>query len=102
MAAPSDRARAAQQRLRAGDAAKVPIYFKAIGRAPILRTSHYRISAFNRFLAVVQFLRHELQCAAGDHLHVYINGSFSPSLDDTAYASSGYLIVNYSTTPAWG
>ena len=39
---------------------------------------------------------------------MYLNSSFSPSLDERigtlheAYNVDGKLIVNYSTTPAWG
>ncbi|KAG1802990.1 putative ubiquitin-like modifier [Suillus variegatus] len=57
---------------------------------------------------VIQFLRKELGWKAGDPLFTYINLAFSPAPDDTvsnlykSFATEGHLIVNYSTTAAWG
>ncbi|KAL4252189.1 Ubiquitin-like protein ATG12 [Abortiporus biennis] len=66
------------------------------------------ITASNRFQAVIQFLRKELGWKAGDPLFTYINLAFAPAPDDTvsnlykSFATEGHLIVNYSTTAAWG
>ncbi|KAH9950719.1 APG12-domain-containing protein [Amylocystis lapponica] len=90
------------------DAAKVVVRFKAVGNAPIMRQNFYKITAANRFQAVIQFLRKELGWKAGDPLFTYINLAFSPAPDDTvsnlykSFATDGHLIVNYSTTAAWG
>ncbi|GBE84262.1 Ubiquitin-like protein [Sparassis crispa] len=90
------------------DSLKVVVRFKAVGNAPIMRQNFYKITASNRFQAVIQFLRKELGWKAGDPLFTYINLAFSPAPDDTvsnlfkSFATDGHLIVNYSTTAAWG
>jgi len=90
------------------DSLKVVVRFKAVGNAPIMKQNFYKITASNRFQAVIQFLRKELGWKAGDPLFTYINLAFSPAPDDTvsnlfkSFATEGHLIVNYSTTAAWG
>ncbi|OSX62144.1 hypothetical protein POSPLADRAFT_1142343 [Postia placenta MAD-698-R-SB12] len=90
------------------DLTKVVVRFKAVGNAPIMKQNFYKISASNRFQAVIQFLRKELGWKAGDPLFTYINLAFSPAPDDTvanlfkSFSTDGHLIVNYSTTAAWG
>ncbi|KAI0916217.1 Ubiquitin-like protein [Taiwanofungus camphoratus] len=90
------------------DSLKVVVRFKAVGNAPIMKQNFYKITASNRFQAVIQFLRKELGWKAGDPLFTYINLAFSPAPDDTvsnlfkSFATDGHLIVNYSTTAAWG
>jgi ubiquitin-like protein ATG12 len=79
----------------------VIVRFKAVGNAPIMKQNFYKITASNRFQAVIQFLRKELGwksgdplvstalCAAGNFLtpahsqFTYINLAFSPAPDDT-------------------
>lgn len=46
----------------------VVVRFKAVGNAPIMRQNFYKITASNRFQAVIQFLRKELGWKAGDSL----------------------------------
>lgn len=46
----------------------VVVRFKAVGNAPIMRQNFYKITASNRFQAVIQFLRKELAWKAGDPL----------------------------------
>ncbi|TFK68064.1 APG12-domain-containing protein [Pluteus cervinus] len=90
------------------DASKVIVRFKAVGNAPIMKQNFYKITSSNRFQAVIHFLRKELGWKAGDPLFTYINLAFSPAPDDTvsnlfkSFATDGHLIVNYSTTAAWG
>jgi len=87
---------------------KIVVRFKAVGNAPIMKQNFYKINSTNRFQAVIQFLRRELGWPAGDALFTYINLAFSPAPDDTVsnlykmFATDGHLIVNYSTTAAWG
>lgn len=120
--------------LRKRDQFKVLVRFKGVGSAPVMKNNVFRISAFNKFLAVHVFLRRELGCKPADNLFLYINAAFSPALDDTvgnlfrvrpmptfwklcvqwrsagreadlyvqSFGTEGHLIVNYSTTPAWG
>lgn len=82
----------------------VVVRFKAVGNAPIMKQNFYKITAANRFQAVIQFLRKELGWKAGDPLvrallsityrkwrlavsgwlqFTYINLAFSPAPDDT-------------------
>lgn len=68
---------------RKRDQFKVLVRFKAVGSAPIMKNNVFRISAFNKFLAVHVFLRRELGCKPSDNLFLYINAAFSPALDDT-------------------
>ncbi|KIJ47473.1 hypothetical protein M422DRAFT_59511 [Sphaerobolus stellatus SS14] len=90
------------------DTTKVVVRFKAVGNVPIMKSNFFRITAGNRFQAVIQFLRKELGLKATDPLFTYINLSFSPAPDDLVinlykcFSTDGHLIVNYSSTAAWG
>lgn len=46
----------------------VIVRFKAVGNAPIMKQNFYKITASNRFQAVIQFLRKELGWKQGDPL----------------------------------
>lgn len=59
---------AALETYKKKDNSKVVVRFKAIGNAPIMKNNHFRITAFNRFQAVIQFLRKELGWKPGDAL----------------------------------
>ena len=48
--------------------ATVVVRFKAVGNAPIMKQNFYKITASNRFQAVIQFLRKELGWKQGDPL----------------------------------
>lgn len=48
----------------AKDTSKVMVRFKAIGSAPIMKNNAFRITAFNRFQAVIVFLKKELGSSA--------------------------------------
>ncbi|KAI0029225.1 autophagy protein 12, partial [Vararia minispora EC-137] len=90
------------------DPTKVVVRFKAVGNAPIMKQNFFKVTVSNRFQAVIQFLRKELGWKQGEPLYTYINLAFSPAPDDTvanlyrSFATEGHLIVNYSTTQAWG
>jgi len=99
---------AALDTYKAKDTSKVVVRFKAVGAAPIMKQNFYKITSSNRFQTVIQFLRKEIGWKQGDALFTYINLAFSPAPDDTvsnlfkAFQTDGHLIVNYSTTAAWG
>ncbi|KAL4080120.1 ubiquitin-like autophagy protein Apg12-domain-containing protein [Scleroderma yunnanense] len=79
------------------DPSKVVVRFKAVGNAPIMKQNFYKITAANRFQAVIQFLRKELGWKAGDPLFTYINLAFSPAPDDTVsnlYKACSPLVVD--------
>ena len=46
----------------------VVVRFKGVGNAPIMRQNMYKITATNRFQAVIQFLRKELGWQGGEPL----------------------------------
>ncbi|KAG9218945.1 hypothetical protein CCMSSC00406_0000941 [Pleurotus cornucopiae] len=90
---------------RQRDLTKVPIRFKAVGNAPIMKENMYKITASSRFQAVIQFLRKQLGWKTGTPLvsrcaprqeftmlfgsfgfgfeFTYINLAFAPAPDDT-------------------
>ena len=72
---------------------KISIRFKAIGRARILKSQIFRISAHERFATVETFLRSHLGLKESDELvyhardiddkFIYVNNSFIPGPDET-------------------
>ncbi|RUS34050.1 ubiquitin-like autophagy protein Apg12-domain-containing protein [Jimgerdemannia flammicorona] len=60
----------------------VVVRFRAIGNAPIMKQNFYKITASNKFQAVIQFLRKELNYKGSDPLFLYINSAFSPAPDE--------------------
>ncbi|KAJ7198800.1 putative ubiquitin-like modifier [Mycena pura] len=91
----NDEALAALETYKKRDPSKVVVRFKAVGNAPIMKQNFYKITASNRFQAVIQFLRKELGWKSGDPLVCFSRWVFS-------FCTDGHLIVNYSTTAAWG
>lgn len=61
---------------------KVNVRFKAVGSAPILKQQVYKISATQRFEAVVLFLRKVLKVRREDSVFLYVNSTFAPSMDE--------------------
>jgi ubiquitin-like protein ATG12 len=49
----------------------VVVLFKGVGNAPIMKQNRYKITATNRFQAVIQFLRKELGWQSGEPLVSY-------------------------------
>ncbi|ORY08174.1 autophagy protein 12, partial [Basidiobolus meristosporus CBS 931.73] len=86
----------------------VVVRFRAIGNAPILRQSLYKITASHKFQTVIMFLRKELKYKGSEPLFLYINSAFSPAPDELvsnlykSFSVEGQLIINYCTTAAWG
>ena len=60
----------------------VPIQFKAVGSAPILRQKVFKVSASQKFETVVNFLRKKLDCKPTDSVFLYVNSVFAPGLDE--------------------
>ncbi|RYO85625.1 hypothetical protein DL763_007034 [Monosporascus cannonballus] len=92
-----------------GQDSKVVVRFKAVGSAPQLRREVRKISAAQRFEAVVAHLRKALRLGDADGLFLYINSAFAPALDEVVgnlhrcfKDSNDQLIVVYSITPAFG
>ncbi|KAJ3049549.1 hypothetical protein HK097_009466 [Rhizophlyctis rosea] len=89
-------------------APKVVVQFRATGNAPILKQKFYKISAPQQFRTVINFLRKELNYKPQDPLFLYINSAFAPAPDEIlanlykCFGTENSLIINYSTTAAWG
>jgi ubiquitin-like protein ATG12 len=58
------------------------VRFKAVGSAPILRQQICKITATQRFEAVVAYLRRVLKCGPTDSVFLYVNSTFAPALDE--------------------
>lgn len=61
---------------------KVVVRFKAVGSAPQLAREVRKISAAQKFEAVVTHLRKALRVAPTDGLFLYVNSAFAPALDE--------------------
>jgi len=59
-------------------------------------------------VTMIEFLRKQLQYKPEEPLFIFINSAFQPSPDESVgeiykcFQNDGKLIVNYSTTQAWG
>ncbi|KAI1141379.1 ubiquitin-like autophagy protein Apg12 [Hypoxylon sp. FL0543] len=91
------------------DQEKIRVRFKAVGSAPQLKQEVRRISATQKFEAVVSHLRKLLRLNPTDGLFLYVNSAFAPALDEVVgnlhrcfKDSNDQLIVVYSITPAFG
>lgn len=61
---------------------KVVVRFKPVGSAPAIRRDICRVTATQKFEAVVAFLRKSLKASNTDSVFLYINHSFAPALDE--------------------
>jgi ubiquitin-like protein ATG12 len=81
------------------------VFFKAIGDAPILKQSKFKIGGVEKFAKVIEFLRKQVH---RETLFVYINSGFSPNPDENIwdlfenFGIDGKLVVNYVCSMAWG
>ncbi|GFZ48488.1 Ubiquitin-like protein ATG12 [Saitozyma sp. JCM 24511] len=92
---------AALEHYKQKDASKVVVRFKSVGSAPVMKNNVFKVTAGNKFQAVIVFLRSQLGIKASDPLFTYINAAFAPAPDDTVgnlykcFGTEGHLIVNY-------
>ncbi|KAF9432151.1 hypothetical protein BGZ76_011198 [Entomortierella beljakovae] len=106
--APSKSPSEAIANYRRKDTSKVVVRFQPIGNVPILKNKVYTITASNKFMAVIQFLRKQIDYKSSDPLFLYVNSVFSPAPDEIVlnlykcFGIDGKLIVNYCASPAWG
>ncbi|KAI9146273.1 ubiquitin-like protein Atg12, partial [Paraphysoderma sedebokerense] len=86
----------------------VIVRFRAVGNAPILKKSVFKISDSSKFQAVISFLRKELGLKKDESLFLYVNQAFSPSPDEIlsnlhkCFQTEGQLIISYCTSAAYG
>ncbi|KAI1174371.1 APG12-domain-containing protein [Nemania sp. FL0916] len=91
------------------DLEKIQVRFKAVGSAPRPTSEVCRISATQKFEAVVSYLRRKLKLKPTDGLFLYVNSAFAPALDEIVgnlhrcfKDSNNQLIVVYAISPAFG
>ena len=61
---------------------KILVRFKPVGAAPSLGRADCKISAAQKFEAVVAYLRRVLKVKDTDSVFLYVNSAFAPSLDE--------------------
>jgi ubiquitin-like protein ATG12 len=88
---------------------KVKVHFVAIGSAPILKKTKFKIDAHQTFAYLAANLRRTLKLAdTKEELFMYLHSSFCPSPDDTlgnledCFKVRDELIVQYCLKEAWG
>jgi ubiquitin-like protein ATG12 len=80
--------------------------FRPAGIAPLLKQAKFKLSPGQTVCAVKEFLSRQLHL--DNDPFVYVNGAFAPSPEQLigdlhrCHAVDGVLIMNYSTTTAWG
>ncbi|PFH32552.1 putative autophagy-related 12 variant 1 [Besnoitia besnoiti] len=83
---------------------KVHICLSNVGGAARLRVSRFKVDAYQRFDAVISFLKKALK---KDLLYVYVNNFIQPQPDEfvadlfKAFGVGGSLMVSYCYTPAY-
>lgn len=88
--------------------AEVKVQFRAVGSAPLLKRTKFKVPGSELFATVVVFLRRQLQLGEAEPLHVYVGSAFAPSpsqvLGDVhrSFGVDGELVLSYSLTPAYG
>ncbi|KAI6202675.1 Ubiquitin-like protein ATG12 [Aphelenchoides fujianensis] len=88
---------------------KITVLLKAVGNTPILKQKNWNVDPTRTVAWLVSFVKTQLQLGPADSLFVFVNQSFSPSPDHTVgdlhncYAPGAQkLVIQYSTTNAWG
>jgi ubiquitin-like protein ATG12 len=99
-------AAAAAAAAAAGD--KIKIHLMAVGSAPILKKSKFRIGSGERFSTLMAFLRKQLRLAPGDEVFGFCCSAFAPSPDEPldslyrCFGVNGELVVSYALVGAYG
>lgn len=92
----------------AGEKAKIEIFLKATGNAPILKNKKWQVHRGKKIEWIAEFLRKTLKCDPSESIFLYINQAFAPSPDREigslyeSYGVEGRLIIHYAKTEAWG
>ena len=87
---------------------KITIRFQPLPGAPPLDKKVVKVSASQKFEAVISFLRKRLAVKGDDGLFVYVNKVFAPGLDEgignlwRSFKIEDELKVSYSLAPAFG
>jgi len=87
---------------------KIEVLLKPVGDAPIMKQKKWSVEANKSVAWIIAFVRKYLKMNVGDSLFIFVNQCFAPSPDQTlgnlfeCFASDGKLVLQYSTTQAWG
>ncbi|CAH1794358.1 unnamed protein product [Owenia fusiformis] len=95
-------------KLDADKKTKIDVLLKSAGDAPIMKKKKWAVDPTKKIGWVIEFMRKYLKFEPEDSLFLYVNQSFSPSLDvelGTLYdcfSTDGKLVLHYCRTQAWG
>eukprot|EP00591_Stephanopyxis_turris_P012490 CAMPEP_0195520784 /NCGR_PEP_ID=MMETSP0794_2-20130614/17542_1 /TAXON_ID=515487 /ORGANISM="Stephanopyxis turris, Strain CCMP 815" /LENGTH=159 /DNA_ID=CAMNT_0040650207 /DNA_START=333 /DNA_END=812 /DNA_ORIENTATION=+ len=89
---------------------KVRVHFVAVGSAPIMKKTKFKIDADQQFAYVMASLRRTLKLAddSADALFLYCHSAFVPSPDqrlgdlNECFSVRGELVIHYCLKEAWG
>lgn len=87
---------------------KVTIRLKAVGSAPALNQSVFKISSTQHFSAVISFVRKRIGVKPAEGVYCYVNGTFSPQPDEIVgnlwrcFKNGKELHVHYAKMQAYG
>lgn len=92
---------------------KIKVHFVAVGSAPMLKRSKFKMNADDEFMVAISFLRKLLKLTADEEgtispLFIYVNSTFMPAPDERigdlfdCFAKTGELVLSYSLQEAWG
>ena len=95
------------------DDQKIKVHFVAVGSAPMLKRSKFKMNADDEFMVAISFLRKLLKLTTDEKgtispLFIYVNSTFMPAPDERigdlfdCFAKTGELVLNYSLQEAWG
>ena len=87
---------------------KIDVLLKPAGDAPIMKKKKWAVDRHKKFSWISEFIRKYLKTDANESIFLYVNQSFSPSLDTEVgsifdcFGSDGKLVLHYCKTQAWG
>jgi len=87
---------------------KINILLKPVGDAPILKQKLWAVDPDKPISSIQLFIKSYLRLEGDQTLFFFVNQAFAPSPDQLirnlyeCFGSDGKLILNYSTTTAWG
>jgi len=87
---------------------KINILLKPVGDAPILKQRLWSVDPDKPVSSILLFIKSYLRLEGDQSLFFFVNQAFAPSPDQLirnlyeCFGSDGKLILNYSTTTAWG
>jgi len=87
---------------------KVKVKLQAVGGAPLVKHTKFKVEPDKKWIYIVNFLRKMLQMQPDQTLVCYVRGAFCPGPDQSigqlysCFELKKELVVNYSLTNAWG